>query len=87
VTEDVEMTTERFTSIGFGYREFTSFSDVDETIIREAELDILTLEDDLFGIYNKSGPSSKKRKRNINIYECNPSVSIAWKKNVVGFSF
>jgi len=50
---------------------------VDETIIREAKLDILTLENDLSRIYDKSGSSSKKRKRNINIYEYNPSVSAA----------
>ena len=79
--------TKKPTSTESNYRESTSFSNIDETIIREAELDILTLGNDLFEIYNKSGPSSKKRKRNINIYECNPSVSIAWKKNVVGFSF
>ena len=42
---------------------------MDETIIREAKLDILTLENDLSRIYDKSGSSSKKRKRNINIYE------------------
>src|SRR6266511_338984 len=56
-----------------------------ETIIREAELDILTLGDDLFRIYNEFGLSSKKRKRDINIYEYNPSVSITWKKNIINF--
>ncbi len=59
---------------------------MDETIIREAELDILIFGDDLSKIYNKSGLSSKKRKRDINIYEYNPSVSITWKKNITNFS-
>ncbi len=62
---------------GFDYKESTSLSDMDETIIREAELNTLTLGDDLFEIYNKSGLSSKKRKRDINIYKYNPSVFIA----------
>ncbi len=84
--EDVKMIIEGFTSIGFGYKEFTSFSDVDETIIREAKLNTLTLEDNLFRIYNESGLSSKKRKRDINIYGYNFSVSVAWKKNIINFS-
>ncbi len=74
--EDVEMIIKESTSIEFGYKESTSFFNMDETIIREAELNALTLENDLFGIYNKSGLSSKKRKRDINIYKYNPSVSI-----------
>jgi len=77
VPEDVEMTTKRPAFIEFSYKKSTSLSDVDETIIREAKLDILTLEDDLFGIYNKSELSSKKRKRDINIYECDFFVSAA----------
>ncbi len=80
------MIIEKFASTGSGYRESTSFSDVNETIIRKGKLDILTLGDDLFGIYNKSGSSSKKRKRDINIYGCDFSVSVVWKKNVVSFS-
>ena len=77
MTEDIEMITKRFTSTESDYREFTSFSNMDESIIREAELDTLTLGDDLFRTYNKSRLSSKKRKRDINIYEYNPSVFIA----------
>ena len=79
------MTTKRLASIGFSYKEFTFFSDIDETIIREAELNVLILGDDSFGIYDKSGLSSKKRKRDVDIYEYNPSVSAAWKKNVTDF--
>jgi len=71
--------------IGFGYRESTPLSDVDETIIWEAELDTLTLGGDLFGIYDKSRLSSKKRKCDIDICGYNPSVSAAWKKNIVDF--
>ncbi len=63
-------------SIGSDYKEFTSFSDVDETIISEAELDALTLGDDLFGIYNESGSSSKKRKRDVDICGCDFSVFV-----------
>ena len=76
VLEDIKITTEESASTGSGYRESTSFSDVNETIIRKGKLDILTLGDDLFGIYNKSGSSSKKRKRDINICGCDPSVFI-----------
>ena len=76
VLEDIEIITEEPAPTGLSYKESTSFSDVDETIIREAELDILTLGDDLSGIYNKSRLSSKKRKRDINTYKYNPSVSI-----------
>ena len=85
MVEDIKMTTERPTSTEPNYKEFTPLSNIDETIIREAELDILTLGDDLFEIYNKSGLSSKKRKRNINIYRYNPSIFIAWKKNITDF--
>ena len=74
--EDIKIITERPVFIEFDYREFTSFSDIDEMIIWEAELNILTFGDDLSGIYNKSGLSSKKRKCDINIYEYNPSVFI-----------
>ncbi len=76
VIEDVEMITEGSTSIGFDYREFTSFFNMDKTIIRETELDVLILGDDLFGIYNKSGLSSEKRKRDIDICRCDFSVSV-----------
>ena len=84
--EDIKIITKRSTFIGFGYKEFTPLSDVDETIIREAELDALTLGDDLSGIYDKSGLSSKKRKRDVNICGYDPSVSAAWKKNITNFS-
>src|SRR6266536_671700 len=80
------MITEEPTSTGFGYKKSTSFSDLDETIIRETELNTLILGNDLSGTYDKSGPSSKKRKRDINIYEYNPSVFVVWKKNIAGFS-
>ena len=79
------MTTKKPTPTGLDHKESTPLSNIDETIIREAKLDILTLEDDLFGIYNKSELSSKKRKRDINIYECDFFVSAAWKKNVADF--
>ncbi len=79
------MITEGPAPIGLDYKESTPLSDVDETIIWEAELDILTLGDDLFGIYNKSKLSSKKRKRDINIYEYNFFVFAAWKKNIANF--
>ncbi len=68
------MITKKPTFIKFNYKESTPLSNMDETIVREAELNILTLENDLFGTYNKSKLSSKKRKRNINIYKYNPSV-------------
>ena len=84
--EDVEMITEGSTFTGPDYREFTPLSDMDETIIREAELNTLILGDDLSGTYNKSGPSGKKRKRDINIYRYDSSVSTAWKKNIANFS-
>ncbi len=84
--EDIKITIKKSVSTEPNYKESTSLSDIDETIIREAELDTLTLENDPSGIYNKSGPSSKKRKRDINIYEYNPSVSAAWKKNITDFS-
>ena len=69
------MTTEESTPTEFNYREFTSLSNINEIIIRKTELDTLTLEKNLSGIYNKSRLSSKKRKRDINIYKYNPSVS------------
>ncbi len=49
---------------------------MDETIIRETELNILTLGDNPSKIYNEFRLSSKKRKYNINIYKYNPSVSV-----------
>src|SRR6266536_4226609 len=79
------MITEGSTPTGLGYKKSTPLSNMDETIIRKAELDTLTLGDDLSRIYNKSGPSSKKRKRDINICGYNPFVSVTWKKNVAGF--
>jgi len=85
VIEDVEMITEGPIFIGSDYKESAPFSNMDETIIREAELDALTLGNDLFRTYNKSGPSSKKRKYDINIYGCDFSVSITWKKNIINF--
>ncbi len=85
--EDVKITIKRSAFIGSDYKESTPFSDMGETIIRKAELNILTFENDLSGIYNKSGPSSKKRKRDINIYKYNSSVFVAWKKNVTDFFF
>jgi len=79
------MITEGPAFIEFNYRESTPLSNIDETIIQKTELHALTLENDPSGIYNKSGLSSKKRKRDINIYEYNPSVSAAWKKNITSF--
>ena len=76
MTEDIKIITEGFIFIESDYRESMSLFNIDETIIREAELDILTLKNNLFKIYNKSGPSSKKRKRNINTYKCDSSVSV-----------
>ena len=75
--EDIEITTKKPASTGPNYKESTPLSDIDETIIREAELDTLTLENDPSGTYDKSRPSSKKRKRDINIYKYNSSVSAA----------
>ncbi len=80
------MITEKPTLIEPDYGEFTSLSNINETIIREIELDILILEDDLSGIYNEFKPSSKKYKRDINIYGYDFFVSAAWKKNIVDFS-
>ena len=80
------MITKTSTSTGSDYRKSTSFSNIDETIIREAQLDILILGNDLSEIYNKSGLSSKKRKRDVNICGYDPSVSAAWKKNITNFS-
>ncbi len=79
------MITKKSASTESSYRESTSFSDIDETIIWEAELDILTLGNNPSEIYNESGPSSKKRKRDINIYEYDFSVFTAWKKNIADF--
>ena len=70
------MITEKSTSTESSHKKSTPLSDVDETIIREAELNTLTFGDDSSGIYDKSEPSSKKRKRDINIYRYNPFVSI-----------
>ena len=70
------MITKKPTLTGPSYRESTSLSNIDEMIIRKAELDILTFGDDPSKTYNKSGLSSKKRKRDINIYGCDPSVSV-----------
>ncbi len=78
--EDIEMTIERLVFIEFGYKKSTSFFDMDETIIRETELDTLTFEDDLFGIYDESGLSSKKRKRDINK---NINISITFIPNIL----
>ncbi len=75
--EDIKIITKKSTPTGFNHKESTPLSDINETIIRETELDTLTFEDNLSGIYNKSGLSSKKRKRDINICEYNPSVSAA----------
>ena len=76
MTEDVEITTKKSAPTESSYRESTPLSNIDETIIQKTELDALTLENDPSGIYNKSGLSSKKRKRDINIYGCDPSVFI-----------
>jgi len=70
------MITEGSTFTESDYKKSTPLFNMDETIIWEAELNILTLKNDSCRIYDKSRLSSKKRKRNINIYECNPSVSI-----------
>ncbi len=56
------MITEEPASTGFNHREFTPLSNINETIIRKAELNTLTLEDNLSKVYNKSGPSNKKCK-------------------------
>ena len=62
MTEDIEIITKKPTPIKSDYRESTSLSNIDETIIREAELNTLTLENDPSEIYNKSEPS-----RNANV--------------------
>ena len=87
VPEDIKMIIKKSTPTGPDHKKSTPFSNIDETIIRETELNTLTLENDLFGIYNKSKPSSKKRKRDINICGYNSSVSVAWKKNIINFFF
>ncbi len=71
------MITKESTSTESNYKESISLSNINETIIREAELNILILEDDLSKIYNKFRLSSKKRKYNINIYKYNLFVSAA----------
>ncbi len=83
--EDIKITTKESTPTGPDHKESTHLSNMNEMIIREAELDTLTLGNNLFRIYDKSGPSSKKRKRDINIYKCDPSVFITWKKNITDF--
>ena len=80
------MTTKGFIFIEFDYRESTPLSNINETIIREAELNILTFKNDPSKTYNKSRSSSKKCKRDINTYEYNSSVFTAWKKNIINFS-
>src|SRR6266511_1732606 len=80
------MTTEGFAFTGPNHKKSTPLSNINETIIREAELNILTLGNNPFRTYDESRLSSKKRKRDINIYEYNPSVSTAWKKNITNFS-
>jgi len=85
VIEDIEIITKKPTSTEPNHRESTPLSNIDETIIREAELNTLTLGDDPSRIYNKSKSSSKKRKRDINIYKYDSSVSAAWKKNITNF--
>ncbi len=80
------MITKESAPIKSNYRESTPLSDIDETIIRETKLNTLTLGDDLSRTYNKSGLSSKKRKRDINICGYDSSVSAAWKKNITNFS-
>jgi len=77
MTEDIKMITKESTPTKSNHKKSTPLSDINEIIIRKTELDTLTLEDNLFKTYNKSGPSSKKRKRDINIYKYNPSVSAA----------
>ena len=73
---DIKITTKKPTPTESIYRESTPLSNINETIIREAKLDTLTLGNDLSKIYNKSRLSSKKRKRDINICEYNLSVFI-----------
>src|SRR6266498_5014120 len=85
VPEDIKMITKKPTPTGSDHKKFTSLFNINETIIRETELNTLTLEDDPSKIYNKSKPSSKKRKRDINIYKYNSSVFAAWKKNITSF--
>ncbi len=79
------MITKESTFIESNYKKSTSLFNVDETIIWEVGLNTLTLGNDLSRIYNKSGPSSKKRKRDINICGYNLSVSVTWKKNIINF--
>ncbi len=77
MTEDIKITTKKPTPTESNYRESTPLSNINETIIREAELNILTFKNDPSKTYNKSRSSSKKCKRDINIYKYNPSVSTA----------
>jgi len=85
MTEDIKMTTEEPTPTEPNHKKSIPLSDMDETIIREAEVDTLILGNDPSKTYNKSGPSSKKHKHDINTYEYDPSVSTTWKKNVANF--
>ena len=85
MTEDVKITTKEPAPTEPNYKKSTSLSNINETIIRKTELNTLTLGNNLSETYNKSGLSSKKRKRDINIYEYNLSVFIAWKKNIINF--
>ncbi len=84
--EDVKITIKKSTPIKSNYKKSTPLSNINETIIRKAELNTLTLGDDLSRIYDKFGLSSKKRKRDIDTCGCDPSVFIVWKKNITGFS-
>ncbi len=78
--ENIKIITEGLIFIGSGYKESTPLSNINETIIWEAELNTLTLGNNLSRTYNKSEPSSKKRKRDINTCEYNPSVFVTEKK-------
>jgi len=80
------MTTKGPAPTRFSYKKSTPLSNMDETIIRKAELDILILGDDSSKTYDEFELSSKKYKRDINIYGCDSSVSVAWKKNIIDFS-
>jgi len=86
VPEDIKITTKKPTPTESGHKKSTPLSNMDETIIREAKLNTLTLGNNPFRIYDKSGLSSKKHKRDINTYGYNPSIFTTWKKNIIGFS-
>ena len=51
--EDIEITTKKPTPTGPNHKESTPLSNINETIIREAKLNILTLGNDPSGTYNK----------------------------------